>query len=269
MLTFPGLGAALFLLAAALAGQAGVAGLLHSMVPADTDNVLVAAVANLVALSAVVGFGYFRSGEPPQWPRVSRSPVFWAGLGFTTMGGTIVLAELANLTSALLPLPPTLAQLFNQLSSGDLVVALFTVALVAPLTEEFLFRGLLLRGFARRWGAGPGLFLSSALFALFHLNPWQAPTAFLAGLFLGWLVLKTGSLWYPLVVHALFNALPVVLSALGWHVTGYNTLLTPGVVDFQPPLWTLGGAMVLVLGLALTRGWAPLSPAPVSDRVGP
>jgi membrane protease YdiL (CAAX protease family) len=250
----------------ALVGQAGLAFVFPLFLRADPT--LMAGLVNLVVLSSVAAFGFLKSQRPRFGP-VGAGWGFWVALALTAWGGTVVLGELANLTMGFLPLSPALARVFNHLANGNTAVALFTVALVAPLTEEALFRGLLLRSFAQRWGPAPGLVLSSALFALFHLNPWQALPAFFAGLFLGWVFLRTGSLLYPMVGHALFNATPLLFSASGLVVTGYNTPLVPGFVDFQPPLWTLTGTVVLVAGLGLTKRWAPLLPAPVSDRVAP
>jgi len=267
---FPGLGGALLLLAAAVVAQAAAAFVLNGLWPwRPADTSLLAGLANLTALSAVVMFAFVQSGEVPRFSSVpDAGPWFWAGLALSATGGTVVLGELANLTTQMLPLSPGLARLFNQLTNGNLLVSLFTLSLVAPLTEEALFRGVLLRSFARRWGDTPGLVLSSALFAGFHLNVWQAPAAFLAGLFLGWVFLRTRSLLYPIAAHALFNGLPVILTAAGFSVTGYNTpLSTP--VEFQPPLWIAAGIIVLATGLWMTKRWAPLSPPLVSDTVEP
>jgi membrane protease YdiL (CAAX protease family) len=232
------------------------------------DFALMTGVVNLFALTALAVFGFWRSGELPKFRGGSRlSPFFWAGLLLTAAGGTVVLGELSNLTAWLIPLPSWLARVFDQLSDGPPLVSLFTLALVAPLTEETLFRGLILKSFARRYGNWPGVVLSSALFALFHLNIWQALTAFLAGLYLGWVFLSARSLFPSMVVHGLFNGLPVLLAALGFLMPGYNLPVVPGAQGFQPPLWVLGGLAVLFLGLWLTKKWTPLSPSSVSDRV--
>jgi membrane protease YdiL (CAAX protease family) len=265
---WPGLGWALGLLGLGLAAQAASA-LVWIKVWPGVDLTLMAGLANLCALVPLAAVGYAVSGRGPALGR-PRAPVgLWGALSLTAAGGTIVLGELSNLTAWLVPLPPALAHLFNQLTEGPPWVALFTLSFVAPLTEESLFRGLLLPSFERRWGVAPALVLSSALFALFHLNVWQALPAFAAGLYLGWLYLACGSLWPPMAAHALFNGLPVVLSAMGVTVAGYNTPSVPGVLESQPPLWLALGAAMVGTGLWLTTRWAPLPPPPVSDTMGP
>jgi len=262
-------------LALALAAQVVATWALVAWWGPMADLALVGGLANLGALGLAVWVGCRWTGERPRFrPPVPTDPGLVLALALTAAGATVVLGEAANWAGALVPVPPAVARLFNELTDGPPAVSLFTLALVAPLTEEALFRGLLLPGFARRWGVGPALVLSSALFGLFHLNIWQAPAAFVAGLYLGWLALATGSLLYPMAAHALFNGLPVVLSTLGWRVEGFNTPLVPGHLSFQPWPWTLAGALVLGAGLVLTRRWmpkpwAPLSPTAVSDRVQP
>src|SRR5258708_191556 len=53
---------------------------------------------------------------------------------------------------------------------------------VGPLTEEILFRGIVLRGLLGRWTAWPAIVTSAALFAAMHFNLAQVPVAFGLGL---------------------------------------------------------------------------------------
>ena len=101
----------------------------------------------------------------------------------------------------------------------DLLGALITPGIVAPLVEELVFRGLML-GLAARyffdvpgWRARlllyAGIVLQSTLFALSHLNPWEAAPLFLFGIVLAILRLKTGSIMLPIALHVLVNLLSV------------------------------------------------------------
>jgi membrane protease YdiL (CAAX protease family) len=79
--------------------------------------------------------------------------------------------------------------------------------LLAPLFEELMFRGILLDWLRKRlsnWGA---IAVSAILFAVMHVYPIAMPFAFLAGLILGWLRLRTGSTVNTLFVHVLNNLL--------------------------------------------------------------
>jgi membrane protease YdiL (CAAX protease family) len=84
------------------------------------------------------------------------------------------------------------------------------VAAAAGFGEELMFRGLVQAGLAAAIGtpAGPwiALGIASLVFGVFHwLNPTYALLAALAGLYFGWLLIATGSLWPPLVAHALYD----------------------------------------------------------------
>ena len=88
------------------------------------------------------------------------------------------------------------------------IVMAFVVAVVlAPLTEEIVFRGILLSSLDRRWGATAAIVGSSALFAAMHVSPYAIPPIFVLSLVLGWLFVRTRSLTVCIVAHAAFNGL--------------------------------------------------------------
>ncbi len=98
-------------------------------------------------------------------------------------------------------------------SWGALGIGLFFVAtvIVAPLSEELLFRGVLLPWLARWMRPGAALGWSTVVFALGHLY-YGAGVLLIAlyGLVFGWARLRTGSLRAPIVLHAMLNGATVV-----------------------------------------------------------
>ncbi len=118
--------------------------------------------------------------------------------------------------------PPEIAHdLLKQLiENKDAIAGLMLIGsavLLAPLFEEFIFRGLLqtffvsITGSASRWLA---ILATSFVFALIHIKAanWQVlPGLFCLSLMLGWLYEKHGSLLPCVVLHALFNAANVAL----------------------------------------------------------
>jgi len=105
---------------------------------------------------------------------------------------------------------------------GSRALILFSVLIIAPISEEMFFRGfiqtILVSLFARfrrdkigsaapRWIP---VLLTSLLFALAH--PWWSwPPIFVLALCLGYAYERTGNLWAPIAIHALFNATSVVI----------------------------------------------------------
>lgn len=98
----------------------------------------------------------------------------------------------------------------------------FIVALLAPVVEEMVFRGAVLRVLLRNDNnstpASPSstskivaVIVSALFFAFAHLNPAQMPHAFLIGILLGWLYLRTGSILPGIVYHWANNTAAYVM----------------------------------------------------------
>lgn len=87
---------------------------------------------------------------------------------------------------------------------GAIMLFGIQLCVVAPLVEEFVFRGMIFQSM-RRFGDSFALILSAILFALFHGNLVQAPNAFLMGLVIGYFVLYSGSLWVGVIIHMVNN----------------------------------------------------------------
>lgn len=91
-----------------------------------------------------------------------------------------------------------------QIGRGGWTLAATVV--MAPLLEEMLFRGEVQRTVAASGGAWRGVLLSAALFGLVHLVPMQVISAFVIGVVLAYVYLRTGSLGAVIVLHAVNNA---------------------------------------------------------------
>ena len=93
-----------------------------------------------------------------------------------------------------------------------LLVTAFVGIVVAPFSEEFLFRGYIYGVFRRYLGVPLGLILNAALFAAIHVNVPALPALFVLAGCLTLAYEATGSLLVPMLMHALFNA--VMLAAI-------------------------------------------------------
>jgi len=91
------------------------------------------------------------------------------------------------------------------------VLLLLTASCIVPAAEETIFRGLLFRGLRAQWGLLAGMTISSAIFALGHLDVLAAPPLFIFSLGLAWSVERTGSLLPAAIAHGLFNLFPLLL----------------------------------------------------------
>lgn len=88
------------------------------------------------------------------------------------------------------------------------------VAVVAAVVEELAFRGFVMQNL-RPFGDGFAIVMSAFVFAFMHGNLIQAPFALIVGCALGYLAIKTDSLWTSIVIHAINNSISLAASYLG------------------------------------------------------
>ena len=172
---------------------------------------------------------------------------------FSPLGGFLcaILAAIVTIAAAfwveaiglLLPdMPEALEEMMKSLTTGNLLVNLLCVSILAPLCEEWLCRGMVLRGLLAR-GQKPWLaiVISALFFAVIHMNPWQAVPAFILGLIFGYVYYKTGSLKLTMLMHCVNNTVAVLITRVpGWEeaeswkdvipATPYAILLAASVI---------------------------------------
>lgn len=114
-----------------------------------------------------------------------------------------------NALNELVSLPDWLEEDFTALSHNWL--GAISIALMAPWVEELLFRGAIMPSLSKK-GTAPwrGIFLSSLLFGLIHVNPAQVLFAIPMGIAFGWIVWRTGSLLTAIIGHTLNNSFGVL-----------------------------------------------------------
>jgi membrane protease YdiL (CAAX protease family) len=213
----------------------------------ETRSVLMAIVAPL-SMGLVIYWGYRRSASPLRavFPLASIRLSQAASMTLMLLG-TIVLVLESNYAMRLVwPKPASLVNIDQGLRHGDVWIALVAPVVVGPVTEEFLFRGLILHGFLQNYGRRKALLVSALLFALFHLNPWQFLGALVMGVVFGWWLIESGSLLPCLLGHAVYNLLPWLAGRIS---TGLGGLKAATVFD---PVWFGGfavfGALSLLFG---------------------
>ena len=97
---------------------------------------------------------------------------------------TLAVGFLMDPVNAALPkMPESLEKILeNMVSDGPLWVSLLSVSVMAPFFEEWLCRGMILRGLLRKMHPVWAMVISSFCFALIHFNPWQGIPAFVLGM---------------------------------------------------------------------------------------
>jgi membrane protease YdiL (CAAX protease family) len=126
----------------------------------------------------------------------------------------------------------TLEKIIGKQQISDLITNLFLFALVPAISEEFFFRGLILKGIIRYTrNVWLGILLSAFIFSAFHFQFLSFLARFEMGIILGALFWYSGSIWISILAHFLFN--------------GFQLALEYWQPDLQtPPSWLVSAGVV-------------------------
>lgn len=147
------------------------------------------------------------------------------------ISGMLSLGVLTEPLTAFIPMPESVKSIFEA-AFRDLPLwdGIISACILAPLCEEFLCRGMMLRGMLGN-GVSPraAILWSAFIFAAMHMNPWQALPAFVLGAFFGWVYYHTGALWLTILLHCINNSLSTYLTR------AFDSLeIDDGLIDILP-----------------------------------
>lgn len=130
------------------------------------------------------------------------------------------------------------------ISQGSILISMLTVGIVAPIAEEFLFRGVIYNTLKKKISIKWTIIIQAILFGVFHGNLVQGTYATLLGLVFGYVTYKTKSLWPAIIMHMVNNLTANIVSfILGNYVGGTLLYIIFAVI----------GAIGLVLLIFLIR----------------
>ena len=151
---------------------------------------------------------------------------------------TMAMAFMADSLNVLMPeAPEWFEKAMEQIMDAPVWITLISVSVFAPLFEEWLCRGMVLRGLLQKTHPASAILVSAAFFAVLHMNPWQALPAFLLGILFGYVYYKTGSLKLTMLMHCVNNTMAVVFSKIPSleEAEGFADVLSP---------WAYAGVLV-------------------------
>lgn len=140
-------------------------------------------------------------------------------LAFMVSVGARIAGTLAAIAARAFQLPaPTnnAREILNIFGTGpvSLIVASVLLCVVAPLSEEIIFRGVVLSAIRDRWGTAAGVIVSSLLFAALHIDPMTIIVVFFAGLGFALITIWYRSVWPSVVAHSMYNGVAFLLLVL-------------------------------------------------------
>lgn len=143
------------------------------------------------------------------------------GCAALVIAGTLALSfTMDGINSLMPPMPEWLETALNSMVEGRVWMNFLCVSIFAPFFEEWLCRGMVLRGLLNyskkdgQRGIKPAyaIVLSALFFGLIHLNPWQALPAFALGCLFGYVYYRTGSLKLTMLMHFTNNSFALIFS---------------------------------------------------------
>ncbi|MBE6690105.1 MAG: CPBP family intramembrane metalloprotease [Ruminococcaceae bacterium] len=211
MLIFEALFSAVGVLIAVIAlvlDEMAVVGLAYDLVAELSYGFLYAAI----FLLPILFFRLFskKAGTVPVFGEihVPRDTVLYLMAGLALISAT---AQINAMLVSLFDVSASVESIFGSEVTGNhqLILMIFTTAVVPAFVEEFLFRGMVLSNLLP-YGKSTAILGSALLFGVMHQNPAQLLYATAAGLVLGYLYVKVRSIWPCVLLHLFNNFLSVI-----------------------------------------------------------
>lgn len=159
----------------------------------------------MAPLLITIKYAIRKSNDKQGFPvKVNFSKVKTGIVPLLVLGALSTVVPLSQLSS-IIPMPVSVQNAFKLTFTKDFF-SIFTAVLAAPILEEILCRGIILKGLLQNYQPAKAIIVSATFFAAIHLNPWQALPAFFSGLFLGWVYYKTQSVFSGMIIHGTINA---------------------------------------------------------------
>lgn len=127
------------------------------------------------------------------------------------VGAISLLFGIISPISGLIPMPESIKETFMDFGSQTGLFAFLHLVVAAPILEELIFRGIILDGLLKKYSPTKSILISSVLFGLVHLNPWQFVTGLIIGIFSGWVYYRTRSLSISIIIHASVNIIAFLM----------------------------------------------------------
>jgi len=175
----------------------------------------------------------------------------WLAVIIFMFGYIFISSEIDNILNHFFPMPVFLQETFKSMISNEyLIISVILVGILPAFLEEFFFRGVVLSGFRQNYTETKAILLSGFFFGFIHLNPYQFVTAFLIGIIMAYVLIKTNSILPAIYMHLFNNMVAVIVSRTEglFVIQGFNTPY--GEYSFQP--WWIN---LIAMAFAAAGAW--------------
>ncbi len=172
---------------------------------------------------------YVWSSRPSEWLQTNHRPelpvsllvvlIMWAAIPAINLLGSLnqqlqLPEALAGFEATLKAMEAEAEALTERLlvmnTAGELLITIGIVALVPAIGEELFFRGTIQRLIHSKWGPHAAVWLTALLFSAIHFQFYGFVPRMMLGALMGYLLVWSGSLWYPVIAHFVNNATVVL-----------------------------------------------------------
>jgi membrane protease YdiL (CAAX protease family)/NAD-dependent dihydropyrimidine dehydrogenase PreA subunit len=145
-----------------------------------------------------------------------RNVLLAVGVGIGCRVLSVAYYGVAQALGAQPPVSDVLTRAFGTGAAG-VALTVIVVAVVGPVLEEVLLRGVVLGAAASKVGAWPAIVGCALAFALLHASLWSMLPLTILGIGLGWLAVRSRSLWPAILAHVLYNGVLIAAAFYAAH----------------------------------------------------
>lgn len=186
----------------------GIIGMIGNLLFHPGEGGKAAIIALSIIISGVLTVFILNKMNMIKWRVANPKTISWRKAPLAIVGALMGIIA-ANLLNEKLDLPNLIEAEMGALCHTFWGV--LAIAIIGPIVEELVFRegiiGYLIRRGQHRWVA---IIFSSLMFGIIHLNPAQVPFAFIMGIVLGVIYVKSHSIVLTSIIHILNNTIAVV-----------------------------------------------------------
>ena len=139
------------------------------------------------------------------------------------------------------------------MSLAGMILYLTWVCVIAPVTEEYMFRGAMLKTLSH-YGSGFAIAASAFAFGLMHGNMQQTPMAFLIGLIMGYVASKSGNIRQTIFIHAANNTIASLPQIINYFKPEWNEAYENYIGSFDEFTMTFAAFALLYFMFRRSRG---------------
>lgn len=196
--------------------QAEIAKVIEERIQQSSNLTLIVSLVGSLACGILFFFWYRKliRGET----RIKKRSVFTvkntATIILLGIGGQFFITAILSLIQPYLEkLFSDYAETMEQLTGGSLILVILYTVVIAPIVEELIFRGVILKKTSRAIPFLGANLVQAALFGVYHLNWIQGIYAFCLGMILGIVYHKFKTIFAPILLHMIVNTSAFLVAA--------------------------------------------------------